>query len=317
MHGTILRHLNDRLWWVLLIAFVVRGGVLWFGQAALQDDPDAYARLATNWARFGVMGVESADGAQVSPSAFRPPLYPWLLSWLARPVSSDATAAPFQYSLPVLRVSGLHLIIGLLTVWLTWSIARDLRLRWPWLPALWVACDPILLRASQLVMTETLAACLVVVAWKLWLLVYPPIDISRSENASSDDCRLPSAQSARTLSGWLALAGLGVVWGLSILARPTAAPWVAACVLGVVCFSSSCWKRRTNDGLILSLLVAACLAPWVLRNLSQFGKPIWATTHGGYTLLLANNPLLYQHFAQHGPSRDWDAEPFHGAGPPA
>src|SRR5690606_10255281 len=37
----------------------------------------------------------------------------------------------------------------------------------------------------------------------------------------------------------------------------------------------------------------------------------WATTHGGYTLLLANNPLLYQHFKERGPARNWDAEPFH------
>ncbi len=311
MHGTILTRINDRLWWLLLVTLVVRGSALWFGQAALQDDPDAYQRLATNWASVGVMGVESADGTRVSPSAFRPPLYPWLLNWLVRPISDDISAVPLHYSLSALSVSGLHLILGLLTVWLTWSIARDMQLRWPWLPALWVACDPILLRASQLVMTETLAACLVVVAWKLWLVVYPLKYVGRAETSSHAVCGLPSAQSARTLTSWLALVGLGLVWGLSILARPTAAPWVAACMLGVVSFSSPCWKRRINDGLILSLLVAACLAPWVLRNLSQFGKPIWATTHGGYTLLLANNPLLYHHFSQQGPSRAWDAEPFH------
>ena len=36
------------------------------------------------------------------------------------------------------------------------------------------------------------------------------------------------------------------------------------------------------------------LAPWAIRNQVQFGRPIVTTTHGGYTLLLANNPDFYQ-----------------------
>jgi hypothetical protein len=51
----------------------------------------------------------------------------------------------------------------------------------------------------------------------------------------------------------------------------------------------------------------------MLRNMAELGRPIWATTHGGYTLFLANNPSLYQHFTHNGPSRDWNAEPFHEA----
>ena len=35
------------------------------------------------------------------------------------------------------------------------------------------------------------------------------------------------------------------------------------------------------------------LSPWAIRNQIQFGRPIITTTHGGYTLLLANNPEFY------------------------
>ena len=38
----------------------------------------------------------------------------------------------------------------------------------------------------------------------------------------------------------------------------------------------------------------ALLSPWAIRNQLQFGRPIVTTTHGGYTLLLANNPEFYQ-----------------------
>ena len=35
------------------------------------------------------------------------------------------------------------------------------------------------------------------------------------------------------------------------------------------------------------------VAPWVIRNQLIFGTPLLTTTHGGYTLLLANNPVFY------------------------
>ncbi len=269
-----------------MLAFTIcfRSIVLLVGQSSLRDDPDAYLRLAGNWARTGVLGIESSDGSTVTPSAFRPPLYPWLLSRLA---DSDG-------NIPVLHIAAMHLLLGVGTVWLVWSIANQLKTPWPWLPALLVALDPLLLRASQLVMTETLAAFLAALAWRLWLAVYPT---NRTER--------------RTLSQWLMLFALGCAFGLSILARPTAGPWVALCAIGLLFVACSCWKRRVNDCLMVSLIVTACLAPWILRNLAVIGKPMWATTHGGYTLLLANNPLIYEHFQRHGPSRRWDAEPFH------
>ncbi len=281
MHPRILSQLRDNVWWVLALSLVVRGWTLWSGQASLHDDPDAYARLAVNWSQSGVFGIDAADGS-VAPTAYRPPLYPWLLSWFVTSTAGHGSGLSSTY------VAAFHLLLGLATVAGTWSIARDLRLRYPALPALLVACDPLLLRASQLVMTETIAACLTVLAWKLWLTI-----ASRSSTAAP------------------ALIALGAVFGLSILARPTAAPWVALCVVGLALLGDKSWRQRLTAALIVSLIAAACLAPWILRNIREFGKPIWATTHGGYTLLLANNPLLYQHFKQRGPSRSWDAEPFH------
>ena len=270
----------------LLLAFVLclRSIALFVDLSSLRDDPDAYLRLAGNLARAGVLGIESSDGLTVTPSAFRPPLYPWLLSRLA---DGDG-------NIPAYLIATLHLLLGVGTIWLVWSIAKQLKIPWPWLPALLVTLDPLLLRASQLVMTETLAAFLAVLAWRLWLAVYP------TERAEQ-----------RTLGQWLLLFGLGCTFGLSVLARPTAGPWVALCALGLLFVACSCWKRRVNDCLMVSLLVSACLAPWILRNVAVIGKPIWATTHGGYTLLLANNPMIYEHFQRSGPSRQWDAEPFH------
>ena len=54
------------------------------------------------------------------------------------------------------------------------------------------------------------------------------------------------------------------------------------------------------------LVTSAVVSPWVIRNRLVFGRWIATTTHGGYTLLLGNNPDFYRHLRQRsvGPSLD-------------
>lgn len=280
------------LWAILLFAVAVRSLAIALSWPSLSEDTDAYARLAQNLSRTGTFGFESLAG-EVSPTAFRPPLYPWMLSWL---VQEDG-------QLSLIAVAVLHVVLGTATIALTYSIARQLFMRGAWLAAVAVAVDPLLIRASQLVMTETLAAFLAMLVWQLWLVVWRP-----SEPSSIQNC---SIRQKRNRWQWISLISLGLSWGISILARPTAAPWYVLCALSLMFVGCRCWKRRLNDNLIIALGVVVCVVPWSLRNLQTLGTPIWATSHGGYTLLLANNPQLYLHFAKQGPSRDWDATAFH------
>ncbi len=278
-----------RLFVVLMVACGIRIAAIWFGFHSLEQDNDAYARLAMNWAASQTYGHEDLAG-HIHPTAYRPPLYPWLLSWL---VDDGRLSIPY--------VAAFHSAMGCLSIWLTWSIGCRLRVAYPTAAAMAVALDPVLLRQSQLVMTETLATTLALIVWWLWLVVYP--------FQSNDTC----VSKSRSLRQWLALLGLGLSFGLSILARPTAAPWLAICLLAMLGIGCECWKRRISDCLLIAILVSATLSPWVLRNLATFGKPIWATTHGGYTLLLANNNSLYQHFSANGPDRNWDSSDFDAA----
>lgn len=271
---------------LLIFAIAIRAVVLWFGAADMNSDPDSYARIATTLAKTGTFGFEGESGP--SPTAFRPPLYPWLLSWFVVDGQVSRVA-----------VAGLHLLLGCATVALTFLIGFKLRLRFAWLVGLAVTVDPILLRQSQLVMTETLATFLGVLAWWLWLLVWPSIETRDAKR--------------RTSTQWLALAAFSLTLGVSILARPTAAPWALLCALIALFVGCDCWKRRVNDCVLMCIGVLVCVVPWTLRNYAAFGKPIWATTHGGYTLLLANNPPLYRHFSANGPSRAWEAAEFQDA----
>ncbi|MFG0261902.1 MAG: hypothetical protein ACF788_05890, partial [Novipirellula sp. JB048] len=141
------------------------------------QDPDAYRVIAETLSETGTFGLPTASQTRAAsdrgapelgatmvarPTAFRPPLYPYLLSWLTP-----------QGKLHPLLIGALHLGLGGLTVLCTVSIASRLIDRGriggaSMLAAALVVLDPILLQQSTLVMTETIAtasATLVIWFW--------------------------------------------------------------------------------------------------------------------------------------------------------
>jgi len=298
---------------LLVFTLLVRGGVLWVMRGNLKQDPDAYREIAENLLRHGefALGKPSGTGTGgvVTPTAYRPPLYPVVLSNLP---SRDGQ----QVSLA--KVAALHLLLGVATVWLTYATARRCLSAGPTgldknemggslIPAsrpglltvgppglmactarptvagLIVACDPILLSQQTLIMTETLAAFLAILA--LWCLA-----------------RFDAARS------WFNAALAGGTIGLAVLCRPTFLPWLGLVAVGMLIvrggpnfrfqisdfrFDAVAW-RLVNFGSLL-IAAAAVMSPWAVRNYRLFGKPMITTTHGGYTLYLANNPDFYNY----------------------
>ncbi|MCS7305308.1 MAG: glycosyltransferase family 39 protein [Thermoguttaceae bacterium] len=282
--------------WVAAFAFLVRAVVLLLVPNALQADPDGYRTVGENLLQHRVLG----HGNQ--PTAVRPPLYPLILAFCG--VFGPAARG-------VLALG--HLAMGVATVWLAWDLTHKCRLHrlQRWLVAALVACDPLLLRASTLVMTETLATLLATAALHQWA------------------CYL------RQPTPWKA-GLLGALMGLGVLCRPGWLVWLlASAAILLICpkhksrsnssdahiLGHSLWQADGGEG---SPMVCASLAlytvgatlvlvPWVIRNAVQFGWPILTTTHGGYTMLLANNSWLYEHLSQGGSLSDWNPQPFHQA----
>ena len=253
---------------VLGLALLVRGGTLIVGYGALRADPDDYRRLAENLVAHGTLGYGDR------PTVFRPPLYPLVLAGclLLTPGSNLAIAA-------------VHLVLGVATVWLVYGLGR----RWglgPWAiaAAALVAWDPILLAQSTLVMTETLATFLAVasVAALGW------------EGKGDRHLFCGAKKVPVPFSPLCPAAVAGACLGLAILCRPTFLPF--ACVAGVVLpVFLPTWPSRARALAALAVGLAVVLGPWVARNLDHFGRPIVTTSHGGYTLLLGNNPQFYQY----------------------
>ena len=266
------------LWTVLLIALIVRTGVVWIQFDNFRQDPDAYRTIAECIGRHGIYGysTSSPTGLTLRPTAFRPPLYPLALSLFVR-----------HGVLTDLPVAGLHVLLGVATVMLTYSLGKYWTNEFGGITSgLLVAIDPLLLQQSTLVMTETLATFMAVA-----ILV-----------AATRYRQSPTT--ARSIL-------LGMITGMASLCRPTFIPFAG--LLGIAVSMRGFKSFKVRDFLIFGVTVVLTLAPWTIRNWYLFGKPIMTTTHGGYTLLLGNNPDFYQYLRIRRTDGPWRAESFHRA----
>jgi hypothetical protein len=152
------------------------------------------------------------------------------------------------------------------------------------LAALLVACDPILLTQSAQVMTETLAVFLTTAGWV----------------ALTWTARRPTAYRAMLAGATLAL---------GVLCRPTLLLWTLLAAAALWLQARFTIKLRL--AFLFSVLIV--LSPWAIRNQLQFGRPIVTTTHGGYTLWLANNPEFYQWLGNGAWGSVWWADRFNAA----
>jgi 4-amino-4-deoxy-L-arabinose transferase-like glycosyltransferase len=251
---------------VLLATIMIRGSVVWALRDSLNADPDGYRAVAENLVAHGTFGH-----GQV-PTAYRPPLYPLVL-------------APCVWLTPWDRaaIGVLHVLFGALAAGCLFQLAlRCVARPAAAAAAILVACDPILLAQSPLVMTETLAALL----------------------ATATVLAMVRMVERPTLRRALAA---GVAAGLASLCRPTFLPWAA--VAAVAMLGMLRVNRPSIVGVAAYLVgFAAVLSPWAIRNQIQFGRPIVGTTHGGYTLLLANNEYVYRYLREGAADRVWQAE---------
>ncbi|WP_169977054.1 dolichyl-phosphate-mannose-protein mannosyltransferase [Tautonia rosea] len=202
------------------------------------------------------------------PTAYRPPLYPLALAPGVALLGLPATA----------WVVALHLASGAAAIGLTGLAAR----RWgvsdgaTALAMLVVACDPVLVSQTRGVMTEPLASALVA---GLLASIGP----------------VPTFGSAlRT----------GLIAGVAALCRPSLLPAALLIVAALALLSTGRWPRRAICSGVMLAALTATMAPWAIRNALVLGAPVWTTTHGGYTLFLANNSAYYDDVLK-GPMPVW------------
>lgn len=246
---------------ILVLAAALRAGVVYWKFENLSTDTDSYLAIALN-----LLSGEGFCSVPGHPTAYRPPLYPFFV------------AVCLLFGGAVGLGVG-QTIVGTATCALAWMYARRIGLseKASLLAAFLVAVDPLLLLYTSHAMTETLVTFVVT----LFLVM--------ATNASSGRNSLI----------------LGILFGLCVLCRPSLWAFGALAVLARLTFPGM-WPREDEAvphkarARLLVLGVLLAIAPWVIRNWTALGKPVVMTTHGGYTLLLANNPQFYEVVVERG-----------------
>lgn len=253
------------------LAVAVRAGWCLVQADHLTTDPDAYVAISGHLATGEGYTSTGAD----HPTAFRPPLYPIVLTGLR--------FAPLPFPVAIALA---NILFGAATVALTMRLAERLGLgRGRLLAGAIMALDPLSVEYATYPMTECLSALLAV------LLLNLSLPFVQGEQNRRDEIIL------------------GFACGLAVLCRPTFWAFVVLLVAGLTVWR---WRSKRHERLSIAWRGVAALflvvSPWLLRNLFVFGTPIVMTTHGGYTLLLANNPVFYEEVVAQPWGTVWDGE---------
>jgi Dolichyl-phosphate-mannose-protein mannosyltransferase len=259
---------------VALAAFLARLAVVWPKLNQVADDPDNYVDLARS------LRIDQSFALRSRTTAYRPPLYPLLLAPLIGPPEATPRADGLPWTTTRLNagIAGLHLLLGAGAALLTSVAARRFGLgdRRALLAGLIVALDPVLVIQSRSIMTETLAAMLI--AWAI---------------------------AAAAKGGWKGAVETGFALGLAALCRPSTLAGSALCVVFCAMTGRELWRDRFIRAFLMIAMIVATLAPWAVRNRLALGEFVWTTTHGGYTLALANNPDYYRDVLDGPPGAVW------------
>jgi len=262
------RHLALEPLALFAVAFALRAAYTWLANGRspvpYADSAD-YDTIAWNLASGAGFALDGAGGPH--PTAFRPPVVPWLTSLLYRVVGHDFFAALLlQCAIGALVAPALA---GYARATFGGGVAR-------WAGWLAAVC-PVLVFFSGYLLTETTFALLLVVALYF------------------------SAEWVKTPRPGRAL-GAGLAWGVAALTRPTALPlpllvalW-AWYPLGLTITG----RDRLRQVALLLLGVALAIGPWTARNAVALGAFVPVTTGGGRALLDANNPLVWDDPARAG-----------------
>jgi hypothetical protein len=201
-------------------------------------------------------------------SAYRPPLYPLMLAPLVRMPQAAVPAG----------IGVFHLGLAAATIWLTARAAQGSGLSRGrcLLAAAITAFDPVLVAQCRFVMTETPAAFLVA-----------------------------ASLAAFCAPGRAAPAAGGAVLGLAALCRPSLLAGAGIACAAALLACPGTMRQRLMRTILIAPALGLVLAPWAVRNTLVFGEPVWTTTHGGYTLALANNPTYYRDVLDGPPGSVW------------
>src|SRR6478672_13904545 len=258
-------HARTSFFWMAAIAFLLRLALIIVGHTYKFKAYDNDFSFGWEMGRIGraiAIGRGFADpfNSQTGPTAWEPPLYPYLIAGVFRLTGVYTHAS----ALILLTINSIFSALTCIPIFLIAKKCFSERVA-VWTSWMWAVLPSVMFWCTRWVWETSLAALLLAVIF--WLTL-----------------QLEEAAGARA---WV---GFGLLWGVAALTNTSLLAFLPASGLWA-------WQRRWRSrkpslaGVVLaSLFLVAAIAPWLVRNYETFGRFIFIRSNFGAELRLGNGP---------------------------
>ena len=251
--------------WMVAVAFLLRLGLILLNHTYKFKSVDNDFSFGFEMGRIGraiASGRGFADPFTIptGPTAWEPPLYPYLIAGVFRLTGIYTHSSAFI----LLSINSFFSALTSIPIFL---IARKcFREKVAvWTAWMWAVLPSVMFWSTRWVWETSLAALLMTVIF--WLTL-----------------RLEDSEGA---GPWIAF---GLLWGVAALTNTSLLSFLPASGLWAW-YGRAKPRRRSLAGVVLALIFfSATIAPWLVRNYEVFGKFIFIRSNFGAELRLGNGP---------------------------
>jgi 4-amino-4-deoxy-L-arabinose transferase-like glycosyltransferase len=263
--------LPNFLWWLLPLSFLIQ--LILIGalhQYRMRPGEDHFG-FGFEMGRVGRsialgQGFSNPYGGNTGPSAWEPPLYPYVIGGVFKAFGVYSNASAWV----LLSINSLFATLTTIPVFLTANKTFGLRVaRWS---ALAWALNPYIWYWS--------------IHW-IWDTTFTPL-ILASIFLLSLEMATPKEDESQPWKGWILF---GILWGIGALANPAMLAFLPFCGLWI-------WRQRYKGGFesfggiaLSSFVFFLVLSPWLARNYEVFGRFVFIRDDFGLQFRLGNNKL--------------------------
>jgi 4-amino-4-deoxy-L-arabinose transferase-like glycosyltransferase len=209
-------------------------------------------------------GFSSPFGPPTGPTAWEPPLYPYLVAGVFVVFGIYSQASAFV----LLTINSLFSALTCIPIfWIARRIfSEKVAVGSAWA---WALLPNVIFWCTRVVWETSLSALLLAVI--VWLA------LTLEDRGEARDA-------------WLGWFGFGLLWGVAALNSPSLLAFLPAAGLWAWYRRAKIGKRSLAGVVLASVVFLACIAPWLARNYETFGKFIFVRDNFGAELRLGNGP---------------------------
>lgn len=260
--------------WMVIIAFAVRFGYIVIGHTYRFHSDKKILAVPANEKDFdfgfemGRIGRSLAQGQGFSnpfnettgPTAWEPPLYPFLIASVFRIFGIYTRCS----AIVLLTINSIFSALTCIPIFLIAKRCFDERVA-VWTAWTWALLPSVIFWCTRWVWETSLAALLL--ATIFWLTL----------NLEKKDGLKP----------WLQF---GLLWGVAALTNTALLSFLPVSGLWAWYHRAKLGKRSLGQVILASLIFAACITPWLVRNYRMFGQFVFIRSNFGAELRLGNGP---------------------------